>query len=302
MKINILTVFYKRNVEDYFLRYLNSVEKLIKSYPEINIRVYALDNSPVGRLKKYISENRIKVSENIKILERDLNGFAPSNNYLAKISQRENECDYFLFLNPDTEIIDLGLETFNKLPKETFFSADLRQYPFEHPKEYVRGTLETSWCSGACLLADSKKFLKLKGFDEKFFMYAEDVDLSWRAWELGYKCYYLPRSLVTHHCYGVEKNYLFRQFWSVRNGILMAVKHGTINERFHYKLLVCKTIFSLLRAGKPREFMNVLRASLDGCLMGVGYIGYAFRSEKRPKFATFYKFEYAKIRDKYEAN
>lgn len=301
-KINILTVFYKRNVEDYFLRYLGSIKSLIRNYPEIDFCVYILDNSPVGRLKKYILENKIEIDKKIKILERDLNGFASSNNYLARISYKDNECNFFLFLNPDTEIIDLGMESFNRLSKDTFFSADLKQYPFEHPKEYMKGSLETSWCSGACLLTDAKKFLNLKGFDETFFMYAEDVDLSWRAWESGYKCYYLPKSLVVHHCYGVEKNYLFRQFWSVRNGVLMSVKHGTIKERFDYKFLILETIISLLRAGKLREFMNILRALFMGCIIGIRYTGYVFRSVKRPDFATFYKFEYAKIRDKYETN
>jgi hypothetical protein len=52
--------------------------------------------------------------------------------------------------------------------------------------------------SGAFYLAGKKILDKLGGFDEKFFMYGEDLDLSFRIKELGYKIVYYPKFQVTH--------------------------------------------------------------------------------------------------------
>jgi GT2 family glycosyltransferase len=41
-------------------------------------------------------------------------------------------------------------------------------------------------------------FEKVNGFDERFFMYGEDIDLSIRIAEAGYKTYYLGKISVTH--------------------------------------------------------------------------------------------------------
>ncbi|MBL7972663.1 MAG: glycosyltransferase family 2 protein, partial [Prolixibacteraceae bacterium] len=52
---------------------------------------------------------------------------------------------------------------------------------------------------GANALVDRKKLLEVGGFDEIFNPYnSEDVDLSIRAWRLGYKCYYDHRAICKH--------------------------------------------------------------------------------------------------------
>ena len=58
---------------------------------------------------------------------------------------------------------------------------DAIQFPVEHPKIYDPVTFETPWASGACLAIPHDIFKKIRGFDDTFFMYCEDVDLSWRA-------------------------------------------------------------------------------------------------------------------------
>lgn len=302
IKINVLTVFYKNNCEDYFLRYLNSINKLIiNNQEDFKIKVYILDNSPIGRLKKYILDNKIKVNKKIKIFEKDLNGFTLANNYLSDFSYKDNKCDYFLILNPDTEVKNLLFRDSKELLiNKNFFSVDFKQFPFEHPKEYNKKTLMTSWCSGACELINTKKFFELGGFDERFFMYAEDVDLSWRAWENGYECFYQPNSLVIHHCYGSEKNNSFRQYWNIRNGILMIFKHGNlIDIKKHYQILV-KISFSLLKGFSLKEFLNLEKAMISGTFNSFYYLNYFLKNKKRPSFAFFNGFEYAKIMDKYE--
>jgi len=54
------------------------------------------------------------------------------------------------------------------------------------------------WLSGACLLARRTSLEQVGGFDEAYFMYAEDVDLCWRIAKAGWKVLYVPAAEVTH--------------------------------------------------------------------------------------------------------
>lgn len=57
---------------------------------------------------------------------------------------------------------------------------------------------DVDWVSGACFLARKAVLDELGGFDERYFMYLEDVDLCWRARRLGYGVAYVPMAAVTH--------------------------------------------------------------------------------------------------------
>jgi N-acetylglucosaminyl-diphospho-decaprenol L-rhamnosyltransferase len=57
---------------------------------------------------------------------------------------------------------------------------------------------EVDWVSGACFLARRRALEELGGFDEDYFMYAEDVDLCWRARRAGWGVAYVPAAVVTH--------------------------------------------------------------------------------------------------------
>lgn len=60
-------------------------------------------------------------------------------------------------------------------------------------------SLYSFFLTGANALIDRKKFIELKGYDEIFNpYYGEDVDLGFRAWRLGYKCYYEHNSICRH--------------------------------------------------------------------------------------------------------
>ncbi|MGA2520003.1 MAG: glycosyltransferase family 2 protein [Acidimicrobiales bacterium] len=60
------------------------------------------------------------------------------------------------------------------------------------------GTAEVDWVSGACFLARRRALTELDGFDEGYFMYAEDTDLCWRARRAGWGVAYVPGAVVTH--------------------------------------------------------------------------------------------------------
>lgn len=54
------------------------------------------------------------------------------------------------------------------------------------------------FASGAAMIMQRKTFLDVGGFDERYFMFFEDVDLGWRLWLLGKRVRYVPASLVFH--------------------------------------------------------------------------------------------------------
>jgi N-acetylglucosaminyl-diphospho-decaprenol L-rhamnosyltransferase len=57
---------------------------------------------------------------------------------------------------------------------------------------------ETGWLSGSCLLVRRSAFEALRGFDESYFMYFEDVDLGKRLHEAGWKNIFVPTASVVH--------------------------------------------------------------------------------------------------------
>jgi len=58
--------------------------------------------------------------------------------------------------------------------------------------------VDAGWLSGACLMMRRSTFDQLGGFDERYFMYFEDVDLGFRAGHAGLRNVYVPGAVVTH--------------------------------------------------------------------------------------------------------
>jgi N-acetylglucosaminyl-diphospho-decaprenol L-rhamnosyltransferase len=56
----------------------------------------------------------------------------------------------------------------------------------------------TGWVSGACLAIRRDLFTQVGGFDEKYFMYFEDVDLGYRLGKQGFTNLYVPEVSITH--------------------------------------------------------------------------------------------------------
>jgi N-acetylglucosaminyl-diphospho-decaprenol L-rhamnosyltransferase len=58
--------------------------------------------------------------------------------------------------------------------------------------------VDAGWLSGSCFLVRRTAWEKLGGFDERYFMFFEDVDLGRRLGEAGYRQVWTPRAVVTH--------------------------------------------------------------------------------------------------------
>lgn len=165
---------------------------------KIPVRVLIIDNSD------HISKEQLE-SILISSLPVDFHnsqgniGFGRAHNFLMQKSFALG-ADYYIATNPDGV---LHPDTLNELLREAGIPDDIilveaRQFPSEHPKIYHADLHDSPWCSGACLLINRATYQATKGFDDGFFLYCEDVDLSWRVRKLGGRCVVAPDALFFH--------------------------------------------------------------------------------------------------------
>lgn len=108
-------------------------------------------------------------------------------------------------------------------------AADIGINQPDHGQYDTSGDLE-AFC-GCSVLIPRNLFLGLKGFDESFFMYYEDADLSWRMRRSGYRIVFEPRSVVQHIHAGssVEWSPNFR-YHVTRNYRLNGIKNAALPQ------------------------------------------------------------------------
>ncbi len=196
---------------------LSSIEKKIK---DIDYEIIVVNNDK----KKIFLENDREKYKKVKILEINKNiGFGAGCNKGAKVAQGE----ILVFLNPDTEIISnkiknvlnffqkndqvgaLGCQLINSENNIQAWSAGVETnlldifknnlgFPSSKKIWESKKALEVDWVSGAVLFIRKNIFFQINGFDEKFFLYFEDLDLCKRVRKLKYKIIYYPFFQVRH--------------------------------------------------------------------------------------------------------
>jgi hypothetical protein len=76
--------------------------------------------------------------------------------------------------------------------------VEARQLPLEKMRDYDPVTGLTSWADGSCSLVRGDLWRSLGGYDETFFLYGDDVDMSWRARLAGYDIVHVSAARVFH--------------------------------------------------------------------------------------------------------
>ncbi|MEA1926328.1 MAG: glycosyltransferase family 2 protein [Patescibacteria group bacterium] len=79
-----------------------------------------------------------------------------------------------------------------------FAKKHLEKFLMKHEQE-TQDVIEADWIMGSAMMASKKAVDEVGLFDERFFMYFEDVDWCWRFWEKGYKVVYLSKVRVFHY-------------------------------------------------------------------------------------------------------
>ena len=226
MHLSVIIVNY--NVRYFLEQCLCSVQKAIKN---IDAEVFVVDNASKDGSVEYLQAGFPFVKF---IANTDNVGFAHANNQALNLCSG----DYVLFLNPDTIVPEDCFEKCISFLNENtdagalgvrmldgggkFLPESKRSFPspvtsmfklfglsslFPKSKTFARYSLghldenknhEVDVLAGAFLMGRREILQQLKGFDETFFMYGEDIDLSYRIQKSGYKNYYFAETSIIH--------------------------------------------------------------------------------------------------------
>lgn len=204
----------------------NCLENLKSSLREINAEVIIVDNNSTDKTLSFIKDD----SDSAIVIENKENsGFAKACNIGADKATGE----FLLFLNPDVQLkkdaIANLLECMNKFGKVGAVSARMenedgsfqptcRNFPtmenivfsrrsvfssfFKPGSTYTLGdyseTTEVPAVAGTALMIRKETFDEIGQFDNLFFLYMEDTDLSFRLNKSGYKNYFCPSAKGIH--------------------------------------------------------------------------------------------------------
>jgi GT2 family glycosyltransferase len=184
--------------------------------PELH-EVLVLDNASGDDSVRVLSDHFEGKPVRVIASEKNL-GFAGGNN----LAVRQSNAPYFFMLNSDATIEPgcLGplVETMEKNP-DIGLAQPMVLWPdrntIQHPsmqgkfptaKRYINRSwhrppmqLEPDWVSAVALMARTRQFLDLGGFDEDFFMYYEDVELSYRYRKAGLRLRLVLGPVAIHH-------------------------------------------------------------------------------------------------------
>ena len=258
----------------------NTPKKLLKnfkSYKSFNILI--LDQSNDFKTKKRLE----KILPNIKYygIKKVNKGYASAQNYLI----RKVKTKYFFSTQSD---VSLSANSIIKLKKTIikFSKSCIISVPkisgMKNTKIIKKKNTKKEYAIknmiGAAFMADKKKFIKLGMYDQNFFFYWEDIDLSHRIMQSRYNIY-LNKDSAANHTSGTSTKNNFKNF-EIRN----------INFKFG-------EYFFLSKIGKLR-FIKIIRQLILNLVFSQFYF-ILFNFKKKFKYICFFfgiiKFFYCKI-------
>ena len=229
------------------LKYIkNCFDSLYDRIKGISFEIVVLDNNSPDDSCTYIEQHYPEV---VLIKSRINHGFGKGNNEAVKHAKGE----YLLLFNNDTILQDditpviaylknnkdvgaAGIKMLNgnkdylpsvgKFPD--FESTFLLKRMFNMGEEFRTGNFtkevyEIDWLSGSFIIMPKEVYLAIKGFDEDYFMYVEDVDFCKKIEQKGYKRVFMPQYKFVHFV-GFDKS---RNPLLVKGHRLFIKKHFT---------------------------------------------------------------------------
>ena len=295
-KLSVIIVNY--NVCHFLEQTLLSVRKAIVG---VDAEVLVVDNNSVDGSVEMV---KAKFPEVLLILNKKNTGFSQANNEAIKKAKGE----YVLLLNPDTVVEEdtftkccsfmdkhpeagaLGVKMLDG--KGNFLPESKRGFPTPwiafykifglstlFPKSrkfghYHLGFLDPDQTNEVEVLSGAFMFIRKKALDETglldedFFMYGEDIDLSYRILKAGYKNYYFPETRIIHYKGESTKktsvNYVFVFYKAMA---VFARKHFSSKNAGVFSVLIYLAIYlraalSIIKRAAKSAFAPLLDAAV----------------------------------------
>ncbi|MEX0981041.1 MAG: glycosyltransferase [Bacteroidales bacterium] len=323
MDLSVVIVNY--NVKYFLEQCLHSVDRAMGG---LEVEVFVVDNNSVDGSCSHIREKFpwVRLIEN-----RDNVGFSKANNQAI----REASGKYILLLNPDTVVEeDTFIKCFDFMEQHSnagavgvkmidgkghFLPESKRSLPiprvafykifglsalFPKSKKFGRyhlGHLPKDETNEVEVLAGAFMFLRKKSLDEvglldeDYFMYGEDIDLSYRIIKGGYRNYYLPASTIIHYKGESTKkgslNYVL-VFYNAM--IIFARKHFSSKNAKYYSIIINLAIYLRAAMAVFRRFIKrVYRQIMDALIIYTGFLlGLPFWEKYRFNEPEYYPDEF----------
>ena len=299
MKITVVIVSY--NVKFYLQQCLESLQRALQG---IESEVFVVDNHSKDGSVDYLSKRFTQVN----LIDSPHNlGFARANN----LAIRKSHAEYVLLLNPDTvvgestirEAIDFmdahedagslgvrmldasgksALESRRGLPSPMVAFYKMVGLCARFPKSHRFGHYYMSalpWdepgrievVSGAFCLLRKKTIDEVGYLDEDFFMYGEDIDLSYRILKGGYHNYYLPSTILHYKGESTQKS-SFRYVHVFYEAMLIFFRKHYSGMSFLLSLPIKTAIYGKalvalvgMLSDRMRKSLGFFSPSAEGC-------------------------------------
>lgn len=215
---------------------IKCIESVLQHTKEIDFEIIVMDNCSTNSSFDYLKEH-FGNKENVHVFQNSSNtGFGDGNNKAVEKSKFNNimflNPDVLVLDNGIKELLEVltsrsdvgivGCKLLNQdmtlqyscrriLPIYKFILArtPLQKFIPRNIIEKINSDylmresnhedeLLVDWLMGSCLLLRKNEFLKISGFDHRYFMYFEDVDLCYQYNRMGKKVLYYPRVSMIH--------------------------------------------------------------------------------------------------------
>lgn len=303
---------------------INGIEHLRSCMPSIaaqtygNYKVIVVDNGSSDDSLKYLNEKY----PDCEIIAHSYNtGFAKAVNDGIKLAIDKYNTDYILLLNNDIELennfLQSAIDTFTSITDAdiiavkmmNFYKRDIiddtgnfltkkggTAYPRGNGQKDEGQFNKAEYIFGACAGAAFYKsgVFKVAGlFDEKFFAYLEDIDLSFRAQLSGFKCYYQPSAVCYHKRGGSTVSSMkFQAYMNERNIIWVRVKNYPFMMYLQYQprfLLARLMRFkALFKVHGFSVLMAAVKGYINGSFIAPLMLGKRFKIQKNKKVSDDY--------------
>mgnify|MGYP003292569965 CR=1 FL=1 len=267
-KLSLTIIIVNYNSSEYTMKCLDSIEDSVQNRCFVKNIVVVDNNSNKEDIKDLSNRKDIQF-----ILNHENVGFAKACNQGARLAKG----DYLLFLNPDTilqtDTIEKSIISYKEMEQEGIGALGVQIRDIENnimrtcsrfPSNFYFlmkclgiNRLILKWnqfmvewdhmnsqnvdeVMGAYFLVSTKIFNELNGFDERFFVYYDEVDFCYRLVEQGYHSYFCSDTYITHDAGGTSRKVKAKRlFYEWRSRILFMQKHHG-NRKAKYSIAIVR--------------------------------------------------------------